>query len=283
MASKSYRPEYDPIAGYCGASQQTSAAPMTMVQPHGNAAVQEAMKANQVPAPAPMTDPTRFSHGQRPSNDNRGPYAFAENNGQAFETGVGLYGDESLQMMSTNFSMGNGYGKPGEQRSGVRADAQMFKGKTNSDGPINGEMSVFDANAQLEAGQDGFAASVGASIISGGVTIGNQNPSADNDMDTAARVQVGLGWSMGVRGQYGDKDNDGVPEVGIGIDTPLISGEVKSEAVGHFTNFMGDNMADAAGHPGGPAPRAYYTNPESAKRNAARPPSWLENMYRWAD
>jgi hypothetical protein len=274
MSGKCYRPQYNEALEYCDASQQTSAAPVVYTQAHGNAAAQEAARATTTA----NTNPRTFSHGRKPTADNPGPHAYIENNGQHFTTGAGLYSNDNLQMMSARMTMGNNYGGNGERRSGVRADAQMFKGQTNSDGLINGEMSVFDASAQIDAGQDGATVGASANVITGGVTLGNKIPSAQNNMDTSGRAAVGFGLGAAGRGHWGDKDNDGVPEVGIGADIGPVSFDVKSEAAGHYSNFVGDQWADVAGHPGGM--RAYHTSSNSEKRDAARPPAAMQWVWR---
>lgn len=286
MSGKCYRPEFQPSLNLCNQSTQTSAVEQGYTQTRGNAAVQAALRAQSAAggnAPATgskRTEPTVFSHGRRPTADNPGPHAYIENDGQSSSTGVGLYQDKNVQMMNGELTMGNNYGDNRERRSGVKASTQMFKGETNSDGWLNAEMSVFDANAQADFGQDGATLGGGANVLSGAVTVGNKNPSARNNMDTSARVGAGLGLGFGGRGHWGDKDNDGVPEVGFGADFGQFSVDLKSEGVGHCTNFVGDQLADAAGHPGGM--QAYHTNSDSAKRDAARPPaalSWLSRKF----
>jgi len=176
---------------------------------------------------------------------------------------------------------GNGQLGVYDGRIGARGDAQLVSVSTKTDSPLNVDAGVLRANGAIEAGEDGFTIGGSASIIEGAVTLGDSTPEASDNTDTSVRLGAGAGLGFSARGHWADSDNDGVPESGFGFDIGPVSMDVRSERLGHVSNYLADSYSDLAGH--GPSRNrgGYYTNAESYQRQVNNmrwynPMSWMD-------
>jgi hypothetical protein len=132
-------------------------------------------------------------------------------------------------------------------RIGARGNAQLAAVSTNTDSPVNMDAGVLRANGAIEAGENGFALGGTATVVEGGLTLGDATPDASDTMDTSVRLGASLGMGFQARGHWDDSDHDGVPESGFGFDVGPVSMDVRSEELGWVSNYLGDSYADLAG------------------------------------
>lgn len=166
-------------------------------------------------------------------------------------------------------------------RVGARGNAQLVSVSTQSDSPLNVDAGVLRANAAMEAGENGFSVGATASIIEGGVTLGDSTPDASDNMDTSVRLGAAAGLGFSARGHWADSDRDGVPESGFGFDIGPVSMDVRSERLGHVSNYLADSYSDLAGHGPNSNRGGHYTNAEAYQER-------LDNMawykpWTWTD
>ncbi|MEE2902398.1 MAG: hypothetical protein VYC39_08710 [Myxococcota bacterium] len=176
---------------------------------------------------------------------------------------------------------GNGQLGVYDGRIGARGDAQLVSVSTKTDSPLNVDAGVLRANGAIEAGEDGFTVGGSASIIEGGVTLGDATPDASDSSDTSVRLGAGAGLGLSARGHWADSDNDGVPESGFGFDIGPVSMDVRSESLGQVSNYLADSYSELAGH--GPSQNrgGHYTNADAYQQR-------LDNMawykpWTWSD
>jgi len=95
-------------------------------------------------------------------------------------------------------------------------------------GPVGFDVGVLTANAGAQANDSTASLGAQANIIEGAVSAGNKEHNA--------RAGVSAGVGLAGRAHYGDADNDGVRELGIGADVGPLMFDVRSELLGHAWN-----------------------------------------------
>ena len=89
------------------------------------------------------------------------------------------------------------------------------------------DIAVATASAELRITDDGLAVGAQANYIEGSITVGTQN--ANSDRDETVRLGLSAGGGAAARVHWGDADNDGNPEYGIGGDFGIVSFDLKTE------------------------------------------------------
>ena len=114
-------------------------------------------------------------------------------------------------------------------------------GALNFDAGIYGNDSTFTMGAQANALE------VAAELA--------MDSDPNRDTDTSIRGGLSAGEGLALRLHYGDADGDGVREYGIGGDLLVGSGDIRSEQIHRFGQFMsrqytnlGDNVNAIIGH-----------------------------------
>jgi len=166
-------------------------------------------------------------------------------------------------------------------RIGGRGNAQLVSVSTQTDSPVNVDAGVLRANGAIEAGENGYSFGGTASIIEGGVTLGDATPDASDNMDTSVRVGAAAGLGFSARAHWADSDDDGVPESGFGFDVGPVSMDVRSEKLGWVSNYLGDSYSDLAGHGPNSNRPGHYSDPDAHQEE-------LDNMawykpWTWID
>jgi hypothetical protein len=161
---------------------------------------------------------------------------------------------------SVNAGIGETVDRHGDTRYGIGADAQAAW--TSMDDAIGsrelgltlgGEIGVGTADAGLWASDSMFSvggsANFGEAALEGTANVGNlvdnaaglfgAGPICDGgffDADNQVRFGVADGVAAGLRVHYSDDDDDGVRELGVGLDVPCFSADMKLESFGHMWN-----------------------------------------------
>jgi hypothetical protein len=183
-------------------------------QSHGNRAVQRVMRQSMAPpqqgserrnglAVQRMLDPfswDRFTGGRDPFT---------------IEAGLG-----SWDTQNPNGSVDTRYG--GKVGGGLIKGTGKYE--TDS-GYVAVDVGAGSAAAEASIGDDGFTLGAGVNYAEGSVT----SSTTGTDHDESTRVGLSAGPSFGVRGHWGDKDGDGIPEYGGGIDLGFFSMDAKTE------------------------------------------------------
>jgi hypothetical protein len=164
-----------------------------------------------------------------------GPYAYAKENeygGQ--EAGFSAYHEQTDEGVPFSSDWLYAEEKQGffgtsgdEMRYGIVRNGGVRKTEVNEGGYISGDVEGLSAGLELSAGTDGATASIGANAVGGSVTLGEAT--AESNTDEIRRFGLSAGPSAALRTHWGDEDNDGYREYGLGADIGVLSMDYKTE------------------------------------------------------
>jgi hypothetical protein len=160
-----------------------------------------------------------------------GPYAEGgENEAGGYEGRFRANGDKS-GWADSDVGFGEGavgaWDEDGGRQYGIKGKVGLARSKINDGGYVSGDWEAGTAGAEFSYGDNGIRAQAGATLVGGGVTVGNFDK--ESDTDTQIRAGLSAGPSLGLRVHWGDSDRDGVPEIGAGVDIGPLSLDSKSE------------------------------------------------------
>jgi hypothetical protein len=115
----------------------------------------------------------------------------------------------------------------GDVRYGSVQNGGGVKHQFNQGGWFSADAEAFTTGHDVSIGTDGFTVGGGATLVGGSVTVGQ--PTADSHLDEQRRLGLSAGPSLAARGHWGDKDDDGYREYGIGADIGFVSLDYKTE------------------------------------------------------
>jgi hypothetical protein len=195
-------------------------------------------------------DPRARTHGRAPidaNNQARGPYGYFWDNpnglhdwgGLSFGAGlmngnVGREGQQAnVSVLNGDFGMGEFASANGKTNYGIDAQANLVNfgiAPGNGLGPFGFDVGVLNADAGAYGNDTDASVGAYASLIGGGVTLGNKEHSA--------RVGVAAGVGLSGRLHYGDADHDGARELGFGVDVGPFQFDMQSEYLGRAYNWV---------------------------------------------
>jgi hypothetical protein len=164
-----------------------------------------------------------------------GPYIYAkvnEHGGQ--EAGFSAYHEQSdegvpysADWLYAEDKQGAFSTTEGGKRQGIIREGGVRKVEVNEGGYLSGDVEALSAGLEVSAGTDGATAGIGANAIAGSVTLGNAT--AESNTDEIRRFGLSAGPSVEGRLHWGDEDNDGYREYGLGADIGVLSMDYKTE------------------------------------------------------
>jgi hypothetical protein len=177
-------------------------------------------------------------YGQRPTGDVPGWYGFNYENKQGGYNWGGGYGHsasetgEWWQRMGGDLPFANGnflmWGENDDKDTRYGAKAEVGAGRLEYKGDgWSADANAFGVNGEASVGTNGATFGGGATIVGGSATVGKFDPKSNTDTQT--RFGLSAGPSFGLRGHWGDSDNDGHREIGAGFDLGIFSADLKSE------------------------------------------------------
>lgn len=145
------------------------------------------------------------------------------------EDGIDLQGavssfgspEEKREFLSGQLQAGE-FGEKKDRRFGLHASGSVISG--SEEGKVGGDAQLLGANADLNAGANGF--SVGAGLTGAGIAVRGGDLSQANGEDM--RFGVSAGPSFGVRGSWGE-EADGHRAYGMGLDLGFASLDLKTK------------------------------------------------------
>jgi hypothetical protein len=188
---------------------------------------------------APKKSPWHL--GWRPDRDpkkevNPG-YMHLTANDYGLKLGGGLHSGKingnDADLLNANAKLGK-FKNGKDTRYGVKGDVNGVSLSSNNKGDLNGSIKALHGKVDAHCGNDGCTLGVGGSIIEGDVTVGDKIPTKDSKNDTSLKAGLGLGLGLGGRLHSGDKDGDGIRELGFGFDLGPVSFDMKSELLGRL-------------------------------------------------
>ena len=194
----------------------------------------------------PTSDTTYYGTPPTTADGSAQPHAYAAESAEGTEIGVGLVsapvgeGGEA-DLMAAEAHFGNGETTHGVTGEASVASVEIPPGDVL--GPVGGSAEALTAEGSVYIGEESAEIGADATLVGGSVAVGNE----EHNAELGASIGVGLGG----RAHYGDADNDGVSELGVGADVGPISVDVKTEAAGHAANAVGRAAGGARDAVGG--------------------------------
>lgn len=176
--------------------------------------------------------------------EENGPYLYGEFRpdqpdrlpGVTLGGGIGAQRDPTLDVDGprVQFGAGSWADQDGTEYEGIRLNG----GVLDVDGhaaderdPTHGQIGLFNFDGGIYDDGDTFNAGYSANAGEAEVTFGD-TASEDSDSDSSISFSGSAGVpSGGFRLHHGDADGDGLMEAGIGISTPLVGVDIRSELV----------------------------------------------------
>lgn len=135
--------------------------------------------------------------------------------------GIGVGG---TNILAGSGDIGSWDTQGGGTRYGARGSIGLLPGMQL--GPIDG--ALLSATGEASIGNDGFTLAGG--LTAGGVAATvSDNFSKESNIDQSIHAGISEGPSLGLRGYWGDSDDDSYREYGFGFDLGAFSVDVKSE------------------------------------------------------
>src|SRR5207245_3022062 len=123
-------------------------------------------------------------------------------------------------------------------------------------GPVRFDVGVGNVAAGASGNKSDASVGAQANLSDGAVTVGGTKRSL--------RGGLSLGVGAAARAHYGDADNNGVREIGGGLDLLVIELDFRTEALGHVSNFF-------SGGPG--VDRSVWTSVDTFANDGAAGPA----------
>ena len=193
--------------------------------------------------------PYRWSHRERASRHNMG--------GES--GGFGLFDEQGTDgglNVGARYTIGHGSDMEGNDEYGLHVQGGLTgagdlsgggDNVTFEGGALNFDAGIYGNDSTFTMGAQANALEVAAELA--------MDSDPNRDTDTSIRGGLSAGEGLALRLHYGDADGDGVREYGIGGDLLVGSGDIRSEQIHRFGQFMsrqytnlGDNVNAIIGH-----------------------------------
>jgi hypothetical protein len=145
----------------------------------------------------------------------------------------------TTQVASANGGIGKFQNRAGETNTGIGGNAQLLRmtTPTTSETPVGVEFGLGTASGGATMNKSTLEIGGLANVMEGALRLGNQSHN----------MRIGSALGMGAAGRlhYGDADNDGLRELGFGVDAGPVSFDVKTELLHRAWNFLTGTKAKA--------------------------------------
>jgi len=115
----------------------------------------------------------------------------------------------------------------GNIRVGASGRLELFGAEGEDDSGSGAELQGLGLTGDAWFGSEGFNLGGGATALGGATSTGRSDPNSSGD--DHIRYGGGAGSGFGIRGHWGDSDEDGAAELGFGFDAGPITLDVTSE------------------------------------------------------
>ncbi|MFK7928960.1 MAG: hypothetical protein AB8H79_12280 [Myxococcota bacterium] len=195
--------------------------------PASNSEQQEQLRFGGPEGSAKLGKGTAHAKGSILGQQAKSSFASSDNRLGVGEAGFGQWQDEEGVDTVGASAKANGFLSKGKHDVGLGQDVAV-------------QSKVGEVSAGARANKNGVSGGASATALEAGAAWGT-GPNKDNKTDTSGGLSVGLGLGLEGGLNFGDKDGDGVREVGLSGGIGIVGFDFESELLGQAVNGVANS------------------------------------------